>query len=946
MTKAVFVPLKLKTTRQKEVFDSQSRSPEKNQRAIINLVLVDNRKRKEKTVKRFSLTLVVLIVLISGSAWGQATPTSDGFQMPYKGNPTQTCDFGSLSCFHPGQYHLGEDYELAVGDTIFACSSGVVKEARYSDGYGGIVLIEHLLSSGEYVVSLCAHMLSSTIEVSVGDIVVQGQIIGYIAQSGDNGGPYNPHVHFGMHVGSYDDTPSLSCDEEGWAYQGYSYDECTLSEWYDPSDLVDANHSFIGYFDDGWHDDGISEAFLNAHRDFINSPNNSEHQSLGIPHDNSGGEFVHLFYNMYIQDFYGANNGLDHPYTSLIRGQGSEDGVYLLKDAFWAYWMNNAGWLDCGYPISDEEECVDVAGYTVQQRFMSPYGEVRLLWGESRETYLWAASQGPIECQDTQFQCVINNKVAGDGVYHSGYFVTDFNEPIKLVEGRTYGDFYAVVSGVDIPIDPFTVSGSMTIPVGGELSPSPCVVGSAVTYSAEGVAISGNYAYVADNIEGLKVFDVSNPSTPTLVGSSGAGTSVAMGLAISGNYAYVVDNGVSGFKVLDISNPNNPAIVGSNSEVQNSREVVVSGNYAYVANNSSSGLKIVNISDPTNPVLAGSFFTDYYGYKQGVAVSGDYAYLAITSGALWVINISNPSNPVSTHIVGMHSPNDVYVSGNYAYVADAEEGLKIVDISDPSHAGIVGSVDTSEFANSVYVSGNYAYVGDYLAGSSGGLTVVNISDPTNPVIVAEAEADDARDVVGFGSYLYVADDTEGFKVYEKNCGITTVDANFGADPLTGNVPLTVDFQDYSTGYPTSWLWDFGNGDTSTAQNPSHTYSMHGYYTVTLTVGNGETSDTLVLTDLIRGTKPPTPPEDPVYPYCEPNPSNPVSVISYKLDKPAHVDLAIYDVRGRKVRSLVDQNMGMGVHKATFDGVRLASGVYFYRLDIDGKVTVNKLTLVK
>jgi len=64
-------------------------------------------------------------------------------------------------------------------------------------------------------------------------------------------------------------------------------------------------------------------------------------------------------------------------------------------------------------------------------------------------------------------------------------------------------------------------------------------------------------------------------------------------------------------------------------------------------------------------------------------------------------------------------------------------------------------------------------------------------------------------------------------------------AAFSADPTEGCVPLAVTFTDESTGYPpiTSWLWDFGDGATSTETNPVHTYTVDGEYTVLLTVEN-------------------------------------------------------------------------------------------------------------
>jgi PKD repeat protein len=63
-------------------------------------------------------------------------------------------------------------------------------------------------------------------------------------------------------------------------------------------------------------------------------------------------------------------------------------------------------------------------------------------------------------------------------------------------------------------------------------------------------------------------------------------------------------------------------------------------------------------------------------------------------------------------------------------------------------------------------------------------------------------------------------------------------ANFTGTPTSGAATLTVAFTDSSTGSPTTWAWDFGDGGTSTSQNPSHDYTAAGTYTVTLSVTNG------------------------------------------------------------------------------------------------------------
>jgi hypothetical protein len=75
-------------------------------------------------------------------------------------------------------------------------------------------------------------------------------------------------------------------------------------------------------------------------------------------------------------------------------------------------------------------------------------------------------------------------------------------------------------------------------------------------------------------------------------------------------------------------------------------------------------------------------------------------------------------------------------------------------------------------------------------------------------------------------------------------------AAFNATPTSGCAPLTVQFTDNSTGNPTSWSWDFGDGSNSTAQDPSHTYASAGNYTVSLTISNSCGNDTETKIDYI------------------------------------------------------------------------------------------------
>lgn len=80
-------------------------------------------------------------------------------------------------------------------------------------------------------------------------------------------------------------------------------------------------------------------------------------------------------------------------------------------------------------------------------------------------------------------------------------------------------------------------------------------------------------------------------------------------------------------------------------------------------------------------------------------------------------------------------------------------------------------------------------------------------------------------------------------------------AAFTANPLNVCASAPVNFIDQSTGIVSQWLWDFGDGETSVAQNPSHEYSDTGYFDVTLIVWNNGCADTLLKNNFVH-VKPP------------------------------------------------------------------------------------------
>lgn len=101
--------------------------------------------------------------------------------------------------------------------------------------------------------------------------------------------------------------------------------------------------------------------------------------------------------------------------------------------------------------------------------------------------------------------------------------------------------------------------------------------------------------------------------------------------------------------------------------------------------------------------------------------------------------------------------------------------------------------------------------------------------------------------------LTAANDNGKNSITKKNyidIGLAPI-ADFISDSQTVGIPGNVQFIDRSTQYPTSWLWDFGDGATSTEESPSHLYKTAGSYTVSLTVKNNAGSNTKVVQNYIN-----------------------------------------------------------------------------------------------
>jgi hypothetical protein len=131
---------------------------------------------------------------------------------------------------------------------------------------------------------------------------------------------------------------------------------------------------------------------------------------------------------------------------------------------------------------------------------------------------------------------------------------------------------------------------------------------------------------------------------------------------------------------------------------------------------------------------------------------------------------------------------------------------------------------------------------------------------------------------------------------------------------------------YSTDLPT------GDGCTAAWTATTYNYRPNTCFTITPLTGAGNNSSS------IPGT----------YSLSQnyPNPFNPVTQVKYDLPKEGFVTLKVYDVLGREVSKLVNEVKTPGSYIVDFDGTSFSSGVYFYRLEVNGFSDVKRMMLIK
>jgi len=210
-------------------------------------------------------------------------------------------------------------------------------------------------------------------------------------------------------------------------------------------------------------------------------------------------------------------------------------------------------------------------------------------------------------------------------------------------------------------------------------------------------------------------------------------------------------------------------------------------------------------------------------------------------------------------------------------------------------------------------------------------------------------------VINNGNYQFFGDMygtySEGDGIFLSDT-IPIPDANFTATPLEGDAPLTVHFTNQSSQDVTQWFWDFDYDGVidSNEENPTWVYNDSRIYRVYLCVFNGDNyGDAEIKLDYITvsyvGSDNDELPNVSFDLSNHPNPFNPETVISYKLPQNTkNAKIEIYNLKGQLLEILPINTTRTSVN---WKADKYSSGVYLYRLNINGKTkAVKKCILMK
>ena len=359
------------------------------------------------------------------------------------------------------------------------------------------------------------------------------------------------------------------------------------------------------------------------------------------------------------------------------------------------------------------------------------------------------------------------------------------------------------------------------------------------------------------------------------------------------------------------------------------RDIKTYGHYAYVTNEmygTNEGLMILDLQYlPDSVRLVGSYdiSPDLRSHNLSIDVATGFAYIEESNGWL-ILDLADPENPIDVGIISAPG-HDIMVRNDTAYVAEGWGSIfSIWDVTSKAHPQELVSIasPSNGYLHNIWPTedGNYVLTTEETDNRT--VKIWDISDLNNVNLVAEylAPNDLAHNVHVEGDYAFISHYTSGVAVLDIH------------DP-TNPVEVAV----YDTYVPNDDPQFAGCWGVypHTSNGMVFTSNIEGYLNIFQfhDIETDVNEETALTGEFVLNQN-------------YPNPFNPITTLRYKIPEKQTVSLSIFDLSGRLVETIFDDQLEPGTFKILWNASAHSSGVYFAILENGKNRIVQKLILLK
>jgi choice-of-anchor B domain-containing protein len=508
-------------------------------------------------------------------------------------------------------------------------------------------------------------------------------------------------------------------------------------------------------------------------------------------------------------------------------------------------------------------------------------------------------------------------------------------------------------------------------------------------YALVGITGSGS----GSTSGGTSIVDITVDTSPRVVTHIVGPNSTWREMKTYRQYAYVVTEAGSatGVQIIDLSRlPDTATLVktfnytSGTKHTRQSHTITITDGYMYLngcAGWSPGGILIFDLrNDPVNPQFVSEYqpmyFHDSYVLRDTIYGSAIYA-----GGGVVIADARNKGSVQTIGRIAYASSgtHNAWVTKDRRYVLTTDEithpqkNVKIWDIGNlpaiPTATSATFTVDPTSTVHNVHIRGDYAYCAWY---NGYGLQIADVSNPTSPVLAAGYRTSSGS--LAWDTYPYftsgkiiLGDGSTGLWIFRFS-GLAARQPVRLVEPANNDTvrvqnslqmrwtkaaDISKDPHHYSirvwgAGLDTTW-----RSDDSVATYASIAALQTGtLYSWTVTAKDEWNATASTDTFRFRYLRPTHVSEANDIPEAfgleqnYPNPFNPATTIKFRLSVPGRTMLTVFDMLGKEVGTIVDEELSAGYYERTLRADNFASGVYIYRLQSGGFTEVKRMLLLR